>query len=102
SYAPHLAPHSFPTRRSSDLFLVAAFGLLDAVIQPTVVRQLWLIRYGIITPYTAVLFALTFVPGARRWVEWALAGMVLVAGGGILDRKSTRLNSSHVSISYAV
>jgi len=34
------------------LFLVAAFGLLDAVIQPTVVRQLWLIRYGIITPYT--------------------------------------------------
>src|SRR2546422_787944 len=66
------------------LFLVAAFGLLDAVIQPTVVRQLWLIRYGIVTPYIAVLFALTFVPGARRWVEWALAGMVLVAGGGIL------------------
>jgi len=66
------------------LFLVAAFGFLDAVIQPTVVRQLWLIRYGIITPYIAVLFALTFVPGARRWVEWALAGMVLVAGGRIL------------------
>src|SRR5438094_10108896 len=28
--------------------------------------------------------ALTFLPGARRWVEWALAGMVLVAGAGIL------------------
>src|SRR5690242_20948356 len=29
-------------------------------------------------------------------------GYVLAAGGGALDRKSTRLNSSHMSISYAV
>src|SRR5699024_12085679 len=33
------------------------------------------------------------------------AGMVVgedLAGGALIDRKSTRLNSSHVSISYAV
>src|SRR3712207_8817070 len=29
-------------------------------------------------------------------------GVVLTGGGSLLDRKSTRLNSSHANISYAV
>src|SRR5437868_1129737 len=35
---------------------------------------------------------------------WLVVALAVIAGGGfaILDRKSTRLNSSHVSISYAV
>ena len=65
-------------------FIVVVFGLLDAVMQPTVVRELWLIRYGIMAPYIAVVFPLTFVPGARRYIEWLLATMVLVAGAGVL------------------
>src|SRR5699024_12569410 len=43
---------------------------------------------------------------ARRWVQAAtrlpLLTIVLVVGALAVDRKSTRLNSSHVSISYAV
>src|SRR3989442_9070778 len=35
-------------------------------------------------------------------VNWALAAASRPLGGGQLDRKSTRLNSSHVRISYAV
>src|SRR5689334_23968799 len=35
--------------------------------------------------------------GYLRWVEWAL-----IALSSRADRKSTRLNSSHSSISYAV
>src|SRR5438067_1690202 len=34
--------------------------------------------------------------------EWLLSAEYVLAGGNTEDRKSTRLNSSHVSISYAV
>src|SRR5690625_5753457 len=37
------------------------------------------------------------------FILWSLSGLLYLAGGVIaLDRKSTRLNSSHVAISYAV
>src|SRR5207245_8656687 len=39
--------------------------------------------------------------GPRLWTA-ALAGALLFTAGGEQDRKSTRLNSSHGSISYAV
>src|SRR5690606_40382392 len=43
------------------------------------------------------------VLGAQRPVDMArVAGALLVVVGAALDRKSTRLNSSHVKISYAV
>src|SRR5699024_12505359 len=71
---------SFPTRRSSDLSRVLDMGPLS------------------------------------KWVEYVLSSLRSEAGGSFLraleegdesvvvrtDRKSTRLNSSHVSISYAV
>src|SRR2546426_2131137 len=46
-----------------------------------------------------------FVPGTDKVAEYGIAA--LIAGGvaakaGLLDRKSTRLNSSHLVISYAV
>src|SRR3712207_7850915 len=34
--------------------------------------------------------------------SWLVMGLVEPAGSGITDRKSTRLNSSHANISYAV
>src|SRR5439155_4368270 len=91
----HLHLHSFPTRRSSDLFAVdqaadGEEGLAAASRQPydvaivdvmlprrdglSVIEELR--RRGITTP--------VLILSARR------------------DRKSTRLNSSHVAISYAV
>ena len=65
-------------------FLVAAFGILDAVIQPAVTGRLWRIRYGVICPYVLFVFVLTFVSAARPYLEWALASMLLVSGGGII------------------
>src|SRR5690349_22011539 len=38
----------------------------------------------------------------RRGMVWAVSAGVLLTCGALLDRKSTRLNSSHVEISYAV
>src|SRR5690606_41133465 len=97
-----LALHSFPTRRSSDLQhraealaggedlgfglfgegdhlgVAAALEVEDAVVGPAVL---------VVTDEAAV--------GIGR--ERRLAG-----AGEAEDRKSTRLNSSHVKISYAV
>src|SRR5437899_6946357 len=79
----HLDLHSFPTRRSSDLNCLK--GPLDAsgtssakANAPQAPRP----RKN--TPSTAIRHP------CRRDGEWRL------------DRKSTRLNSSHLGISYAV
>src|SRR5438067_9443879 len=54
-------------------------------------------------PYTT-LFRSSRTSVLPRYLESALASSVLPtpAGPSTRDRKSTRLNSSHVSISYAV
>src|SRR5699024_11686516 len=89
---PHL--HSFPTRRSSDL---AANGFVAAQVEVSGV-------------FTHLPLGGLGKPGPG----WAfdctdLSGLCTAGGHGhiavplpLLDRKSTRLNSSHVSISYAV
>src|SRR5437773_3738150 len=82
----HRAPrtlHSFPTRRSSDLqaFVAAARSRTSSSITA-------------LDPATADLhyrgFSRLYRKGGRYGPEWAV------------DRKSTRLNSSHITISYAV
>src|SRR5207245_7898304 len=83
----HTDLHSFPTRRSSDL---APFY--------------WMAVAG-----SHNFSELNFDdprpgPNARRWdaPEWARPRVIEIQFGEIVDRKSTRLNSSHGSISYAV
>src|SRR5207249_11326657 len=94
----HLDPPSFPTRRSSDLRSKPgsrsnAMAVhpppndrsCDLPVEPAPVRYSHGTREGRLT-----------VAPFRVWRGSA----ILVAWGP--DRKSTRLNSSHVSISYAV
>src|SRR5690606_39711079 len=81
-YGAHRDLHSFPTRRSSDLLYLGVSRLL--------VREL------AANPSRAL-------SGVRRWLTYMtlfLAAATLVVD--VIDRKSTRLNSSHVKISYAV
>src|SRR5699024_12044489 len=89
--APHRAPPSFPTRRSSDLNVLSqGFDVPDVsavyVCRPTFVpnRYLQMIGRGLRGPLNG---------GTER---------VDIVNVKDKDRKSTRLNSSHVSISYAV
>src|SRR5690606_40890328 len=77
--------HSFPTRRSSDLFMAIMFILI-----PCLTRRIGLKKQ-------------------KNWLQilvWWLKGVITLEEGfyllGQRDRKSTRLNSSHVKISYAV
>src|SRR5699024_12401798 len=87
SSAAHPALHSFPTRRSSDLphhlFTLISVVLVCRECDPAALRRLR--RYASEVNYRA--------PESG----WSSIRLAVVE-----DRKSTRLNSSHVSISYAV
>src|SRR5690606_40367942 len=93
--------HSFPTRRSSDLYFIsqlhdvsdrkraeeALVAARDEAKRASEVKSGFLasMSHEIRTPMTGVM------------------GMLdMLAESGVSDRKSTRLNSSHVKISYAV
>src|SRR5690606_40752773 len=78
--------HSFPTRRSSDLV-----DMLDAATQSAGWSGL-LAANG-----TELAIMLFVVLGVRFVVTWLSAAVEEQT-----DRKITRLNSSHVKISYAV
>src|SRR5207245_9018725 len=96
SYHHRVLP-SFPTRRSSDLGVVV-------VPADNVTRQ----RFEAVAGQCAAIAAQTSRAGGNgpsthvRNPAATLLDQVLGGDGANLDRKSTRLNSSHGSISYAV
>src|SRR5204862_6185543 len=93
--------HSFPTRRSSDLTLAgrldaAALGRADAVVRDRGdVADRSDLEANRLQRTERALAART------RTLDLDLEGTDAMLGG-LADRKSTRLNSSHVEISYAV
>src|SRR5690606_40649742 len=93
-HADQRSLHSFPTRRSSDLEVETGAGRFHQTAQ--------FVGEFIAAPVQQQRSAThAFVVFARRHQtdtgRTAAADLVLQA-----DRKSTRLNSSHVKISYAV
>src|SRR5207249_12104571 len=82
-HAAHRNLHSFPTRRSSDL-LASRLLLTPVAKQPRVLNE-------------AAIFKCIRC-GKPLGTEKLIGSML----SQYPDRKSTRLNSSHVSISYAV
>src|SRR5207249_5768017 len=89
--------HSFPTRRSSDLTLRARICLwveLSELIRLPEFKVCWPVDKGTssIRVESLLFRAADFGSGRRQRTTNPV----------MADRKSTRLNSSHVSISYAV
>src|SRR5690606_41687716 len=84
SYAPPLDLHSFPTRRSSDL---SGRDIQASSVTKSRVRAA---TYHSTSPNSAS-------SGPRSPAAASSASFPAAS-----DRKSTRLNSSHVKISYAV
>src|SRR5690606_39282401 len=82
------ALHSFPTRRSSDLWVLVDTS--GSMAQADEQRPEWS-RLDAARALAACVFEVALAQGDPFGL--ALAGK---------DRKSTRLNSSHVKISYAV
>src|SRR5205085_9640549 len=94
---PH-APHSFPTRRSSDLLDRARLRPPYVLVGHSFGVQVVRVFAG---TYPTEVAGLVFVDGAQEELEERMAPF-LTDEGRRLDRKSTRLNSSHSQISYAV
>src|SRR5206468_11668868 len=100
-HVTHLpAPHPFPTRRSSDLAVASAngLGLLGSGLTES----------GIGFTASLHLFATlsTLLPPELNGVQFLndmlVSGLEVEGATARVDRKSTRLNSSHDQISYAV
>src|SRR5699024_11751727 len=95
----HLVLHSLPTRRSSDLDLpvyrkeakkLGAKGFINKEVAPEDLLHI----------LDAINNGSTYFENTGSFVEELTETEKQVLR--MLDRKSTRLNSSHVSISYAV
>src|SRR5699024_11746542 len=86
---------SFPTRRSSDLLTQPdiAQRFLNINILRQLAVQLQLVLHGRVLELRARIAESLVLPGTLRQYK---------PRHQATDRKSTRLNSSHVSISYAV
>src|SRR5690606_41046014 len=95
-----LSPHSFPTRRSSDLYFADLFARCAEVMQmiPALPQPVIAEVHGIATAAGCQLVASCDMAVAAEGTRFGVNGVNI----GLLDRKSTRLNSSHVKISYAV
>src|SRR5207248_11129537 len=94
--------HSFPTRRSSDLYtrFLKLEGSWFNGREPDDER--WDFDFGSLDSWSG---RLSLEP-SRNWVFQVsyghLAHPEALEPGSVEDRKSTRLNSSHRTISYAV
>src|SRR5207253_5840414 len=94
SSRPYPHPHSFPTRRSSDLHWPCRRACRKSVV---CVPAVWCAtdRYR----DDRLCDRDDYGRGGGRQLA---AGVARIAARPERDRKSTRLNSSHVAISYAV
>src|SRR5204862_5018790 len=99
---PLLLPHSFPTRRSSDLSNLVTFLERTEGYR----RDLRRVEYGDERDPKMREFLTRIAPLSR--VQEIKKPLFIVQGkndprvpASEADRKSTRLNSSHVEISYA-
>src|SRR3712207_9301689 len=92
-YGPHRILHSFPTRRSSDLYIPAAAAatVAFAFASPAMAAP----ASVAVEDNEFVAPSVTINQGEA--VTWTFNG-----GGHNVDRKSTRLKSSQANISYAV
>src|SRR5205814_8848470 len=93
SYGHHRALHSFPTRRSSDLPSADDWGASPGEPEAAPAAT---------PPATSTAPAAAALSGAAAATPAAATPAAGQGSGGGGDRKSTRLNSSHLGISYAV
>src|SRR5690606_40608907 len=101
-YRNHRHLHSFPTRRSSDLeshnhSKVTFFNTVDVHCKETF-RLVWNVVFAV----CGWLVLFVGIDAQHGEITGVTRPHPVVSVTTELDRKSTRLNSSHVKISYAV
>src|SRR5699024_11960053 len=93
----HPYTHYFPTRRSSDLLKNKPSITYTLIILNIVMYIVMTLFGGTENIANLVRFGAKYSPYIINGQNWRLITPMFIQ-----DRKSTRLNSSHVSISYAV
>src|SRR5690606_41844732 len=96
----HRYLHSFPTRRSSDLKLRLSYGETGNERIPAY-RYFSEMDNAYYATAGSNIFGMAPSSPANPDLKWETT-VQYNAGLDVGDRKSTRLNSSHVKISYAV
>src|SRR5699024_12016670 len=97
----HRLLHSFPTRRSSDLIPFIAYHFVFNQIKNHEKEAILL--WQLLGDLEAAYAILNYRTTLSVYIKPAFNEEKDVIGKTVYqDRKSTRLNSSHVSISYAV
>src|SRR5699024_12820479 len=101
-YCDQRVLHPFPTRRSSDLTNLGMYRVSKdkSGIASGLVNFSHLIgsSTGIVLDLVIATFIIRYIGATNNDITL----IAILIGTVIQDRKSTRLNSSHVSISYAV
>src|SRR5205814_8840485 len=94
--------HSFPTRRSSDLVVVIGGGNVAIDVARSAMREqqqkFMKDITGVVLPNELTSSELDVA--MKEFMD--VSRQALRMGAREVDRKSTRLNSSHLGISYAV
>ncbi len=76
--------------RSKRLYLIigiiiyALFGFMDANSYPDLKYHFWFIRYAVVCPAVAVVIMLSYLQTFMKYIHALLAGLMLIAGGGII------------------
>src|SRR5690606_41499599 len=91
--------HSFPTRRSSDLSALIDQLEAEGTLGDAQIREL---RYLLLHRRMLLTSARDDVVTLEKQCRQLLDDYPEMTHPYMVDRKSTRLNSSHVKISYAV
>src|SRR5262245_5442017 len=68
----------------AGLLLYAAFAILDTVTQDPAMYWIFAIRFVIVCPFLIGIFTFTFFQQFYRFAQLALAGVMLIAGLGIV------------------
>src|SRR5205085_9426864 len=101
-YCSHRDLHSFPTRRSSDL-VMSSVTLLETTLNSELAESVTPLKPRV-PSWSSVLSTVSFEPVSVRVPRRTLGVLLIDAARAtliVVDRKSTRLNSSHSQISYA-
>lgn len=62
----------------------AIFSILDYYVVPNHLKEVWLIRFGLIIPFLGFVVALTFTSLFIRWAQILLAASLFISGSGII------------------
>ena len=56
------------------IFFFDIFALLDYLLLPELKTIFWIIRFGIVTPALILVFASSYLPGFKKYMQWVILG----------------------------